>query len=73
MSVQFSRLLGIDNNEEINEETHYEFIYHLQSGVLLALREQGILNPVQHRYAEENLKKQRRDRAKKILRKGESK
>lgn len=73
MSVQFSRLLSIDNNEEITEKTHYEFIYHLQGAVLLALREQGILNPVQYRYAEENLKQQRRDRTRKIFGKGERK
>ena len=72
MARQFAQLQRIDNNEAITKETHYEFLYHLQSAILLALREQGILNAMQHRYAEETLKQQRRDRAKCILEKGES-
>ena len=43
---------------------NYEFYFHLQSALLLALREQGRLSPMQHRHAEERLKKQRKDRAK---------
>ena len=67
MTVQFAMLQRIDHNDTITEETHYEFIYHLQSAVLLALRERGRLNAVQYRYAEEKLKQQRRTRAKNIL------
>ena len=73
MKRQFANLQHIDNNEAITKETNYEFLYHLQSAMLLALREQGRLNAMQHRHAEEKLKQQRRNRAKKILEKGESK
>ena len=73
MARQFAELERIDNNEAITKETHYEFLYHLQSAMLLALREQRRLNAMQHRQAEEKLKQQRRDRAKNILEKGESK
>ena len=73
MTRQFAKLQHIDNNEAITKETNYEFLYHLQSAMLLALREQGRLDVMQHRHAEEKLKQQRRNRAKKILEKGESK
>ena len=66
------KLQSIENNEAITKETHYDFLYHLQSAMLLALREQGRLNAMQHRHAEEKLKQQRRDRARSILEKGES-
>ena len=72
MSRQFAELQRIDNNERITTKNHYEFLYHLQSAMLLALREQGRLDVMQHRHAEEKLKQQRRDRAKNILKKGES-
>ena len=70
MAKKFAQLQRIDNNEQITMESHYEFLYHLQSAMLLALREQGKLNTMQHRHAEEKLKEQRRNRAKKILEKG---
>ena len=73
MARRFAELQHIENNEEITKETQYEFLYHLQSAMLLALREQGRLDVMQHRHAEEKLKRQRRNRAKKILEKGESK
>ena len=69
---QFAELQQIDNNEAITKDTHYDFLYHLQSALLLALREQGRLNAMQHRHAEEKLRQQRRDRAKNILEKGEN-
>lgn len=72
MTKQFAKLQYIDNNKTITKESHYEFLYHIQSAMLLALREQGRLNAMQYRYAEEKLKQQRRDRARKILEKGES-
>ena len=70
MTRRFASLHRIDNNEEITKETHYDFLYHLQSAVLLALHEQGRLNVIQYHYAEEKLKQQRQDRAKSILKKG---
>ena len=72
MTRQFAKLQRIDNNEAITKDTHYEFLYHLQSAMLLALREQGKLSAMQHRHAEEKLKQQRCNRTKNILEKGES-
>ena len=71
MAGRFAELRCIDNNEAITQETHYEFLYHLQRAMLLALRERGRLNAMQYRHAEEKLKQQRRNRAKEILKKGE--
>ena len=64
MAKKFARLDRVENNEPITGENNYEFLYQLQSGLLLALREQGRLSPMQHRHADEKLRKQRRDRAK---------
>jgi len=64
MQRHYAALLRIDKNEMITRETHYEFLYHLQSALLLSLREHGILTPMQHRHVEETLKRQRRDRVK---------
>ena len=69
MEKKFAELQRIDNNEKITGETHYEFLYHLQRALLLALREQGRLNALQYRHAEESLKQQRRARAKMIFEK----
>ena len=63
MDRKFAKLDRIEHNEPITKESNYEFLYQLQRALLLALREQGRLSPMQHRYAEERLKKQRRDRA----------
>ena len=63
MARQFAKLQRIDNYRKITTETDYEFLYQLQSALLLALREQGRLSPMQHRQAQEKLKQQRRDRA----------
>ena len=73
MTRQFAALQRIKNNETITKKTHYEFCYHLEYALLLALREQGILNAMQHRRAEERLAQQRRDRAKRLQEKGECK
>ena len=64
MAKKFARLDRVENNEPITGESNYEFLYQLQSALLLALREQGSLSPMQHRHADEKLRKQRRDRAK---------
>ena len=64
MAKKFARLDRFEHNEPITGESNYEFLYQLQSGLLLALREQGRLSPMQHRHADEKLRKQRRDRAK---------
>ena len=67
MEKQFALLQHIENNEKITKENHYSFLYHLQSALLLALREYGMFTAMQHRHAEERLKQQRLERAKKFL------
>lgn len=67
MVKKFAELQTIEHNEEITGDTHYEFLYHLKKALLLALRERGRINAMQYRHAEELLKRQRRDRAKMIL------
>ena len=49
------QLIRIDNNEPVTNETHGEFLHHLQRALLLALRDQGRLTVMQYRYAEETL------------------
>ena len=63
MERKFAKLQRIEYNEPINGECNYEFLFRLQQALLLALREQGRLSPMQHRHGEEKLRKQRRDRA----------
>lgn len=70
MARQFAEFKCIENNEVITKEANYEFLYHLQSAILLALREKGRLNAMQYRQAEEKLKQQRLDRVRNILKKG---
>ena len=63
MNRGIPRLIDIEDNRNICENQDYEFLYQLQRALLLALREQGRLSPMQHRQAEEKLRKQRCDRA----------
>ena len=60
MARKFSTLQQIEHNETITETSHHEFLYLLRSALLLALREQGRLSPMQHRHAEEKLLQQSR-------------
>lgn len=55
MKRKFAELHYIDHNEDISPETYREFFKHLQKALLLALREQGTLNPVQYYRAAEIL------------------
>ena len=66
MARLFAQLQRIDNTNVITWENHYEFLYHLQNALLLALRERGRLDAMQYRHAEEKLKQQQRDRMKNI-------
>ena len=70
MKKRLVYLINIENNEQISAKDHYDFLYHLQLALLLALQERGMLNPMQYRYAEKNLKKQRIARANYMLKKG---
>lgn len=63
MTGRYADLKHIKNNTPITWENNYEFLYQLQYALLLALLEQGQLNHMQYRYAEDQLKKQRRERA----------
>lgn len=55
--VQFQR---IENDHAITKEGDADFLYCLQQGLLLALKEQGRLNEMQYRQAESTLAQQRR-------------
>ncbi len=63
MKMRFAQLQRIDYNEKITEETHGEFLHHLQGALLLALREQGRLDAAEYRSASEGLKRQRQEQA----------
>ena len=64
------KLQRIENDQRITNDDQYPFLHHLKLALLLALRERGQLNAMQHRYAEEKLDQQRRERAKMLLNKG---
>lgn len=57
MTKKYAVLDRIDHNDPITPESHADFLCQLQSALLLALREQGMLSPMQHRRAEERLRK----------------
>lgn len=71
MSREFASLEQIDNDHKITGDTDERFLYRLQSGLLLALKEQGRLSQAQYQYAQEQLDRQRRERTRKQLEKGE--
>jgi len=52
------RLEVIENDREITKETDSQFLFEYQRAILLALKDKGVLNETQYRYAEEKLKKQ---------------
>ena len=53
-----ARLAGIDQDRTITKETDPEFWFQYQRAILLALKDDGILNEIQYRYAEDRLKDQ---------------
>lgn len=53
-----ARLVTIENDREITKEIDSRFLFEYQRAILLELRDKGILNEIQYRYAEEKLKKQ---------------
>ncbi len=63
MRKRYASLQRIDNDRKITKETDYEFLYHLQSALLLALRDRGHLGPVEYRLASQGLQRQRQERA----------
>ena len=52
-------LRSVENERRIAEELDAEFLYAIQSALLRALQEAGMLNEIQCRYAEAKLKAQR--------------
>lgn len=56
MLPKFAKLQKIENEHSIHERTDTAFWKHLQSSLLLGLKEQGRLNDLQYRYALENLR-----------------
>ncbi|HIY05885.1 MAG TPA: hypothetical protein H9844_02245 [Candidatus Evtepia faecigallinarum] len=72
MSGEFAWLERIENDHEITRDTDGRFLHRLQSGLLLALKEQGRLSQAQYRYAQEQLDRRYRERARNLLEKGES-
>ncbi len=52
--------LRIDGEHRITKETDLDFLYVLQDGLLLALKENHFLNEMQYRSAAEKLMRQKR-------------
>lgn len=57
-----ARLVGIEHDHRITKETDGQFLFELQRAILLSLKDDGVLNETQYRYAEETLKTQMRTR-----------
>ena len=55
-----ARLAGVDYGRRITKETDGQFLFVYQRAVLLALKDSGVLDEAQYRYAEEKLKNQLR-------------
>ena len=51
-------LTNIENNREITRETYEILFYHFQMGVLLTLKEDGMLTELQYKNAVQLLRKQ---------------
>lgn len=62
-----TKLLSVENSRNITKEDDSEFFFELQRGVLLTLKENGTLNEMQYRAAEEMLKEQRKELAKSLV------
>lgn len=71
MAKQYASLEKIEHNRKITRELDEPFLHRLQSGLLLALKEQGRLNEMQYRHAQERLDRQHREWSQKHQQKGE--
>lgn len=60
MAKQYASLERVEHNRRITWETDGPFLYRLQVGLLLALKEQGRLSEMQYRHAQDRLDRQRR-------------
>ena len=63
---QYAVLQRIENDHKVTRETDREFLFNLESALLLALLEDGTLTQMQYRQASEKLKRQRREQRKEI-------
>ena len=70
MAKRFATLEKIENNRKITREIDELFLYRLQSGLLLALKEKGRLNEIQYRHAQYRLDRQHREWIQKHKQKG---
>ena len=70
MALKFSKLINIRENREIRKDGNYDCWYSLEYGLLLALLERGTLTAMQFRMAEEALREQRAERARKLMKEG---
>ena len=66
MGKRFAVLTKIEDDYKITAETDLQFLYHVQHALLLALRERGTISTVQYWKADEALRKQRREFAKRV-------
>lgn len=57
---KYAQLERIDNDRKITYQTDSDFLFMLQNGLLLALKEEHILTQMQYRNAAEALKQQHR-------------
>lgn len=58
MVKKYARLTWIDNDHQIASDSDAEFLYQLQHGILMALKEQGYLHVAQYREAAAKLRQQ---------------
>jgi len=58
MDNKIARLVGIENQVDINKDSQVEFLFQYQKAVLLALSEKGIINEIQCQQCIDKLTKQ---------------
>lgn len=61
MEKSFAMLQNTDHNEPVTKKDYPAFFHLIRSALLLALREQGILNGLQYRLAAEALAREGAD------------
>ena len=67
MALKFAKLKNIVGDQEVRKDTNYDSWYSLEQGLLLALKESGTLNTMQYCMAEEALREQRAERARRLM------
>ena len=58
MDNKAARLVGIENQVDINKGSQAEFLFQYQKAILLTLSEQGIINEIQCRQCIDKLTEQ---------------